>query len=70
MIMVALLELVLDDDRVTRLILGHYVHAEVAGVLLSFGACQLQRDRLGQCVDVLLQPGSEVECLMLPHITQ
>jgi len=70
MVVVALVQLVLDDNRVARLVFGYQIDAERTGSLLSIGAGKIQIQELIQNIDVLLEPSAEIKRLVLPHFSQ
>lgn len=70
MVVIALLQLVFYNNRVAVLVLGDEVDAEVTGGLLPFDASQLEACGLKKNVGVVLQPSSEVERLVTPHLTK
>jgi hypothetical protein len=60
-VVVATLQLVLDDDGATIVVLGHEVDGECTGGLLAFGAGQGCLQVFVQDFEVVLQPDSEVQ---------
>ena len=70
MVVIALLQMVLDYNRVAVLILGDEVDIECTGRLLTLYAAELKACGVRQNVNVVLQPGGEVKGLMHPHRTQ
>lgn len=69
-VMIALLELVLDDHRTTVFVFGDEVDTEGAHGLLAFDTAELKAGSLVEDIDVLFQPLGEVECFVLPHLPQ
>src|SRR6266545_2406473 len=70
MVVVRPLELVFDDDRSARLVLGHEINVERASSLLAPGAHEGEAANVVQDIDVLLQPSREVVRLVLPNLAE
>ena len=70
MAMIALLQLVLDNNGAPVFVLGNEVDAERASRLLAFGTAELKARSLGDDLRVVLQLGGEVERFVAPHLAE
>ncbi|WP_423924317.1 hypothetical protein [Candidatus Palauibacter sp.] len=70
MIVIAFLQLVLDHDGATFLVLRDRVNAEGTGGLFPLSSGKLESRGLADHVDVLLQPCREVVSFVPPHLAQ
>ena len=68
-VMIAPLQLVLDNNRAAVFVFGDKVNAEGARRLLPLDAAELKAHSVGEDIDVLLQPRREVESFVTPHLT-
>lgn len=69
-IVIRLLELILDDDRIPRFVLADEVATEAAGRLLSLRIGELEVERIVENVNVLLELRREVVGLVRPDVAE
>ena len=69
-VMVALFQLVLNDDRVPVFVFSDQVYAETPGGLLSFYVDQRDVHNVIEQVVILLKPGSEVQRFVAPDFPE
>ena len=70
MVMIALLQLVLDWNRLPVCVFGDHFHIEGTSGVLTIDSANLRASSVRKNVDVLLQPSSGVVRFMTPHTTQ
>ena len=69
-VVIAFLQLVLDNNCATILVFGNKVDAERASSLFPLDTAESKTRSFGEDIDVLLQPSRKVESLVTPHLAQ
>lgn len=70
MVVIALLQLVLDNNRAPVFVFGNEVDAERASRLLAFNTVELKACSLDDDLRIALQPSGEVERFVGPHLSE
>ncbi len=69
MVVIATLQLILDDHKITVIVLCNQVNTEITRILFPINVAKRQIKCIVEHIDVILKPGSEVICLVPPDVT-